>query len=263
MKIHEYQAKEILRRHGVAVPRGLLASSPEEAEAAASQLGGTTVVKAQIHAGGRGKGGGVKLAHTPAEAKRSRPGHAGHDARDAPDRALGTAGAEGLRRGGLPHRAGALPGPHPRPGRGPVGPHGLHRGRRGHRGGGGKGSPRRSCASAIDPLDRARPLPGSQDGLPAGAQRGCGGGLRSVRLRALPGLPRHGRIARRDESARRHRGGRGPGARRQDELRRQRACFATRSSPPCGIPTRRIPRRPWPRSRTCRTSPCTATSAAW
>ena len=69
MKIHEYQAKEILRRHGVAVPRGLLASSPEEAEAAAGQLGGTIVVKAQIHAGGRGKGGGVKLAHSPAEAR--------------------------------------------------------------------------------------------------------------------------------------------------------------------------------------------------
>jgi succinyl-CoA synthetase beta subunit len=69
MKIHEYQAKEILRRHGVAVPRGLLAASPEEAESAAGQLGGTTVVKAQIHAGGRGKGGGVKLARSPAEAR--------------------------------------------------------------------------------------------------------------------------------------------------------------------------------------------------
>jgi succinyl-CoA synthetase beta subunit len=69
MKIHEFQAKEILRRHGVAVPRGLLASSPEEAFAAAGQLGGTIVVKAQIHAGGRGKGGGVKLARTPEEAR--------------------------------------------------------------------------------------------------------------------------------------------------------------------------------------------------
>ncbi len=69
MKIHEYQAKEILRRHGVAVPRGVLAKTPEEAEAAARQLGGTTVVKAQIHAGGRGKGGGVKLARSPEEAR--------------------------------------------------------------------------------------------------------------------------------------------------------------------------------------------------
>jgi succinyl-CoA synthetase beta subunit len=69
MKIHEYQAKEILRRHGVAVPRGVLAATAGEAEAAARQLSGTTVVKAQIHAGGRGKGGGVKLARTPEEAR--------------------------------------------------------------------------------------------------------------------------------------------------------------------------------------------------
>jgi len=69
MKIHEYQAKEILRRHGVAVPRGVLAATAEEAEAAARQLTGTVVVKAQIHAGGRGKGGGVKLARSPEEAR--------------------------------------------------------------------------------------------------------------------------------------------------------------------------------------------------
>jgi len=69
MKIHEYQAKEILRRHGVAVPRGVLAATADEAEAAARQLGGTVVVKAQIHAGGRGKGGGVKLARSPEEAR--------------------------------------------------------------------------------------------------------------------------------------------------------------------------------------------------
>jgi succinyl-CoA synthetase beta subunit len=69
MKIHEYQAKELLRRHGVAVPRGILASTAEEAEAAARQLAGTVAVKAQIHAGGRGKGGGVKLARSPDEAR--------------------------------------------------------------------------------------------------------------------------------------------------------------------------------------------------
>ena len=73
MKIHEYQAKEILRGHGVAVPRGILATTPNEAEVAARTLGGgTCVVKAQIHAGGRGKGGGVKLARSPEEAR----GHA-------------------------------------------------------------------------------------------------------------------------------------------------------------------------------------------
>ncbi len=63
MKIHEYQAKEILRKYGVATPRGIACFSVEEAMAAAAKLGGKLwVVKAQIHAGGRGKGGGVKLA---------------------------------------------------------------------------------------------------------------------------------------------------------------------------------------------------------
>ena len=68
MKIHEYQAKAILARYGVPVPRGEVAYTEEEAEAVARKLGGSVVVKAQIHAGGRGKGGGVKLAKEPAEA---------------------------------------------------------------------------------------------------------------------------------------------------------------------------------------------------
>jgi succinyl-CoA synthetase beta subunit len=61
MKIHEYQAKSILARHGVPVPQGEVVFSAKEAEDAARRLGGTVVVKAQIHAGGRGKGGGVKV----------------------------------------------------------------------------------------------------------------------------------------------------------------------------------------------------------
>jgi len=65
MKIHEYQGKEILRKFGVAVPRGIAVFSVDEAVAAAEELGGPVwVVKAQIHAGGRGKGGGVKVAKT-------------------------------------------------------------------------------------------------------------------------------------------------------------------------------------------------------
>jgi len=69
VKIHEYQAKEILRKFGVAVPRGFLALTALEAEGAARQLGGgICAVKAQIHAGGRGKGGGVKLARSPEDA---------------------------------------------------------------------------------------------------------------------------------------------------------------------------------------------------
>jgi succinyl-CoA synthetase beta subunit len=68
MNVHEYQAKEILRRYGVPTPRGVVVDNPEAAREAATQLGGRVVVKAQIHAGGRGKGGGVKLAKDPNEA---------------------------------------------------------------------------------------------------------------------------------------------------------------------------------------------------
>jgi succinyl-CoA synthetase beta subunit len=69
MKIHEYQGKSILAKHGVAVPRGFVAFTADEARAHAQALGGgTVVVKAQIHAGGRGKGGGVKVVKNPDEA---------------------------------------------------------------------------------------------------------------------------------------------------------------------------------------------------
>jgi len=68
MKVHEYQAKEILRRYGVPTPRGVVVDNLDEARQAAKELGGRVVVKAQIHAGGRGKGGGVKLAKTADEA---------------------------------------------------------------------------------------------------------------------------------------------------------------------------------------------------
>ena len=69
MNIHEYQAKEILRAHGIPVPPGEIATTPEEAEEIAARYGGQVVVKAQVHAGGRGKAGGVKLADDAADAK--------------------------------------------------------------------------------------------------------------------------------------------------------------------------------------------------
>jgi succinyl-CoA synthetase beta subunit len=69
MNIHEYQAREILRAHGIPVPPGEIATTPEEAESIAARYGGAVVVKAQVHAGGRGKAGGVKLADDPADAK--------------------------------------------------------------------------------------------------------------------------------------------------------------------------------------------------
>jgi succinyl-CoA synthetase beta subunit len=71
MKIHEYQAKMILAEFGVPVPRGRVATTATAASAIAQELGGTVVVKAQIHAGGRGKGGGVKLARSPQEAEQA------------------------------------------------------------------------------------------------------------------------------------------------------------------------------------------------
>ena len=69
MKVHEYQAKEILSRYGVPVPKGKVAATADEAAAIAEELGGPVVVKAQIHAGGRGKGGGIKLASDAKEAR--------------------------------------------------------------------------------------------------------------------------------------------------------------------------------------------------
>ena len=69
MKIHEYQAKQIFARYGLPIPRGEVSASPSEAKAVAEKLRSEVVVKAQIHAGGRGKGGGIRKAKTPAEAE--------------------------------------------------------------------------------------------------------------------------------------------------------------------------------------------------
>ena len=69
MNIHEFQSKEVFARYGIPVPRGIVASTPAEAKAATQELGGKSVVKAQIHAGGRGKAGGVQLVRSPEEAE--------------------------------------------------------------------------------------------------------------------------------------------------------------------------------------------------
>src|SRR5213592_4496767 len=71
MKIHEYQAKALLREFAVPVPAGEAARTPAEAKAVAARLGGRVVVKAQVHAGGRGKAGGIKLADDPVAAERA------------------------------------------------------------------------------------------------------------------------------------------------------------------------------------------------
>ena len=74
MKIHEYQAKEILAKHGIPVPAGSVASTPAEAAEAAREIGGKTVVKAQVHAGGRGRSGGIKVVSSPHEAAEAAEG---------------------------------------------------------------------------------------------------------------------------------------------------------------------------------------------
>ena len=71
MKIHEYQAKALLREFGVAVPKGEVADTPAQARAIAERLGGRVVVKAQVHAGGRGKAGGIKVADDPQRAEQA------------------------------------------------------------------------------------------------------------------------------------------------------------------------------------------------
>jgi succinyl-CoA synthetase beta subunit len=67
--LFEYQARDLFEAHGVPVLRGIIADTPEQAEAAAKEIGGVVVVKAQVKIGGRGKAGGVKVAKTPEEAK--------------------------------------------------------------------------------------------------------------------------------------------------------------------------------------------------
>ena len=69
MNIHEFQSKEVFARYGIPVPRGIVATTPAEAKTATQELGGQSVVKAQIHAGGRGKSGGVQLVRSPEEAE--------------------------------------------------------------------------------------------------------------------------------------------------------------------------------------------------
>ena len=79
MKLHEYQAKEIFARYGIEVPRGILANTPEEARDATREMGGQAVVKAQVHAGGRGQGGGIKVVRSPEEAEETARGFIGRN----------------------------------------------------------------------------------------------------------------------------------------------------------------------------------------
>ncbi|HEV8536607.1 MAG TPA: ADP-forming succinate--CoA ligase subunit beta [Candidatus Limnocylindria bacterium] len=79
MKLHEHQAKEVLARAGIPIPDGRVATTPQEAEAAAKAIGAPVAVKAQVHVGGRGKAGGIKVAKTPSDAKAAASGILGMD----------------------------------------------------------------------------------------------------------------------------------------------------------------------------------------
>ena len=70
MKIHEYQAKEIFAQYGIPVPAGKVAFTPQEAKAVAAEVGRPVMIKAQVHVGGRGKAGGIKMAQSPDEAEK-------------------------------------------------------------------------------------------------------------------------------------------------------------------------------------------------
>ena len=134
MNIHEYQAKSLMSRYGVAVPRGAVAYTAEEAESAARNLGGSVwAVKAQIHAGGRGKGGGIKIAKSPDEVRDLAKKMIGMT---LVTKQTGPAGREVKRiyvEVRLRYRPRALSEPAGGPGHGAGDPDGLHRGRHGHR----------------------------------------------------------------------------------------------------------------------------------
>ena len=137
MNVHEFQAKGILKRYGVAVPQGREVSSPEDAAAAARELGGTCVVKAQIHAGGRGKAGGVKVCHSPAEAEEFARSLLGRTLVTHQTGPGGPRGQTPAGRGGQRHRARILSRRRGRPNDRSDGNDGVIGGGRGDRGGRG------------------------------------------------------------------------------------------------------------------------------
>ena len=116
MDIHEYQAKELLAGFGVAIPRGGVAYSPEQAVYRASEIGGARwAVKAQIHSGARGKAGGIKLCTNEDEVRQAAKALLGQAAGDPPDRTRGARRSPALRRGRGADRARDLPRPRARP----------------------------------------------------------------------------------------------------------------------------------------------------
>ena len=249
MKVHEYQAKELLKAAGVAVPEGIVVTDPKEAAAAYDKLGGgLIVVKAQVHAGGRGKGvaigpeqdraealeiasgrkprpegmaKGVQLVRSARGGRRRGRQPARQDPGHLPDRRRGPGDLEGARDRRARHRPRAVPRPGRRSRPAVPGADGLDRGGRRDRDG-------RARVAREDPprADRRRPRPGrlpGAEGLQGARADGRDGQEGRGLLQAVRAtVPRHGRLARRDQPADRDRAGRRPGPRLQAELRRQR-----------------------------------------
>ena len=238
MKIHEYQGKELFRKYGVPTPRGVLATTPEEAEKAATALGTqVVVVKAQIHAGGRGKGGGVKLAKSPDRGEGS-----------SPAQILGMmlkthqTGPEGQKvnkvyvEEGLPIEREFYLGMTLDRGDLATVAHGLQRGWGGDRGGGRQVIRRRSSSSPSTRSWAWRDYQGRESSPSGWGSRATASASSSAFCpRALPLLRRDRRLAGGGQSVGPAQGRLGGGARRQAELRRQRALPAQGAA--------RLPRR--------------------
>ncbi len=222
------------------------------------------VVKAQIHAGGRGKGGGVKVAKSADEAEADRQGHPRHAARHAPDRP----GRPACRRAcssrkAWPSTASSTSACVRRPRDRQHRADGQRRRRRGHRGGGRQDARADPQGASSTRASGLLPFQAQQLAFAIGLDRRPRQEGRQGDAGALPGVRRDRRVAARDQPAHRDRGRRPAGARRQDELRRQRALPPRRHPRPARPRARRIRSRSRRRSSRSTTSASTATSAAW
>ena len=226
MKIHEFQAKQILREAGVAVLRGHVAKSPEEAARAFETLGSdVAAIKAQIHAGGRGKGTvldtpeqrGVQLVRSADEAQHVAARLLGREAGHDPNGSRGPDRSASARRGRLRHRPRTVRGDRAGPLGGPAGADGLQRRRRGDREGGGRNAGTH-FQGAFRSAGGLAQLPGAQAGSPAGTAGRQPAQCGVVSARPVPGVWQVRLQPGGNQPARRHRPGTTGGARRQDDV---------------------------------------------
>ena len=220
MDLYEYQGKQLFRRFGIPVSEGRLATSPEEARAAAVDLGGPVVVKAQVLTGGRGKAGGVKLAEGPVDAEQRAREILGLDIRGPPR-------AQALDRARVRHREGVLPLPHVRPVGEEAAFHAHDERRRRDRAGRG-GESRRTRAAARQRPRELSAVPGAAPHLRRrhlGSRRAAAGARHHRKaLRVLHGVRRD---AVRDQPADRDPRRNREGARRKGDRGRRRAVPAS------------------------------------